>query len=40
MASSALALSRRTVARLLAAAPMAVAARRTIAQGTAWSMAT
>ncbi len=40
MARSSLALSRRTVVRLLAAAPMAVAARRTVAQGTAWSMAT
>lgn len=40
MARSSLALSRRTVVRLLAAAPMAVAARRTVAQGTAWAMAT
>ncbi len=33
-------LSRRTLAHLLAAAPMALAARRTVAQGIAWSMAT
>src|SRR5580704_18566013 len=35
-----LTLSRRTVARLLAAAPMAVAARRAVAQSTVWSMPT
>src|SRR3979490_2036339 len=32
-------LSRRTLAHLLASAPMALAARRAVAQGTAWSMA-
>src|SRR5260370_8021944 len=40
MARSSLTPSRRTVAHLLAAAPMALAARRTVAQGIAWSMAT
>ena len=40
MARPSLTLSRRTLAHLLAAAPMALAARRTVAQGTAWSMAT
>ncbi|MGZ6016977.1 MAG: hypothetical protein ACXWKM_14660, partial [Phenylobacterium sp.] len=40
MAGPSLTLSRRTLAPLLAAAPMALAARRTAAQGTAWPMAT
>src|SRR5258708_34131940 len=40
MARSSPTLSRRTLAHLLAAAPMALAARRTVAQGIAWSMAT
>src|SRR5260370_4153179 len=40
MARSSLTLSRRSLAHLLAAAPMALAARRTVAQGMAWSMAT
>ena len=40
MAGSSLTLSRRALARLLAAAPMALAARRAIAQGAVWSMAT
>src|SRR5260370_38018253 len=40
MARSSRALARRSVAQLLAAAPMALAARRTVAQGMAWSMAT
>jgi hypothetical protein len=33
-------LSRRALARLLAAVPIVLTARRTIAQGAAWSMAT
>ena len=40
MAGSSLVLSRRAFAHLLAAAPIALAARRTVAQGTVWSMAT
>jgi TRAP-type C4-dicarboxylate transport system substrate-binding protein len=40
MAGPSFMLSRRTLAHLLAAAPMALAARRTVAQGIAWSMAT
>ncbi len=40
MAGSSLTLSRRAFAHLLAAAPIALAARRTVAQGTVWSMAT
>src|SRR5258708_13257490 len=40
MARSSLPLSRRSLAHLLAAAPMALAARRAVAQGAAWSMAT
>src|SRR6266851_3339081 len=40
MARPSLTLSRRTLAHLLVAAPMALAARRAVAQGTAWSMAT
>ena len=40
MARSSLTLSRRTVARLFAAAPMAVAAGRAVAQSTVRSMAT
>ena len=40
MAGSSLTLSRRALARLLAAVPIVLAARRTIAQGAVWSMAT
>jgi len=40
MTGPSLRLSRRAFARLLATAPIALAARRTIAQGTVWSMAT
>jgi TRAP-type transport system periplasmic protein len=40
MGRPSLTLSRRSLAHLLAAAPMELAARRTLAQGTAWSMAT
>ena len=40
MARPSFTLSRRTLAHLLAAAPMALAAGRAVAQGTAWSMAT
>jgi hypothetical protein len=40
VAGSSLTLSRRALALLLAAPPIVLATRRTIAQGTVWSMAT